>query len=80
MPTAQLEFTMFIQELALQSFQVRNCVFWLKSGHSGEISKIAFNPQGSKLITAGVDQTARIWNAETGDEQQVLEGEMKRFF
>ena len=49
---------------------------WLYNtvGHEGEVSKIAFNPQGSKIITASVDMTARIWSAETGDELQVLEG------
>jgi dynein assembly factor with WDR repeat domains 1 len=43
-------------------------------GHSGEISKVSFNPQGTKIITAGADSTARIWNAESGEELQVLEG------
>ena len=43
-------------------------------GHEGEISKVSFNPQGSKIITASVDRTARIWNSETGEELQVLDG------
>lgn len=36
-------------------------------GHDGEISKVEFNPKGTKIITAGVDKTARIWSAETCD-------------
>jgi len=43
-------------------------------GHDAEISKVSFNPQGSKIITASADKTARIWSAEVGDELQVLEG------
>ena len=35
---------------------------------------MSFNPQGTKILTAGADKTARIWNAETGEELQVLEG------
>ena len=46
--------------------------FWI--GHEGEISKVSFNPQGSKIVTSSVDRTARIWNAETGEELQVLDG------
>lgn len=36
-------------------------------GHDGEISKVSFNPQGTKIITAGLDCTARIWATETGE-------------
>ncbi len=38
------------------------------AGHSGEISKVNFNSQGSKIITASSDKTCRIWNAESGTE------------
>lgn len=50
------------------------------SGHEGEISKISFNPQGTKIITAGADNTARIWSAETGEEIQVLKGHTDEIF
>jgi len=36
---------------------------------------VSFNPQGTKIITAGADSTARIWSADTGEEVQVLKGE-----
>jgi len=49
------------------------------SGHEGEISKVSFNPQGTKIITAGADKTARIWSVDTGDELQVLEGKNSFF-
>lgn len=29
-------------------------------GHKGEVSKVAFNPSGNKIITASADHTARI--------------------
>ncbi|RYY85910.1 hypothetical protein EON63_06685 [archaeon] len=41
------------------------------TGHEGEISKVAFNPQGSRVLTASSDKTARIWETETGDCLQV---------
>ena len=41
------------------------------SGHEGEISKVAFNPQGSRILTASSDKSARIWETETGDCLQV---------
>jgi len=49
-------------------------------GHDGEISKVSFNPQGTKIITAGLDCTARIWATETGEQLQVLEGHTDEIF
>ena len=49
-------------------------------GHEGEISKISFNPQGTKIITAGADSTARIWSSETGEEIQILKGHTDEIF
>ena len=50
------------------------------AGHEGEISKVAFNPQGSRILTASSDKTARIWETETGDCLQVLEGHTDEIF
>jgi len=50
------------------------------SGHEGEISKVAFSPQGSRVLTASSDKTARIWETETGDCLQVLEGHTDEIF
>lgn len=49
-------------------------------GHDGEISKCAFNPQGTKIITASSDKTCRVWNAFTGECLQMLEGHADEIF
>jgi len=35
-------------------------------GHDKDVSKVVFNPQGTKVLTAGFDQIARLWDAESG--------------
>jgi dynein assembly factor with WDR repeat domains 1 len=49
-------------------------------GHEAEISKVTFNPQGSKVLTASSDKVARLWEAETGDCLQMLEGHTDEIF
>lgn len=41
-------------------------LLYIYLGHDKDISKITFNPQGSKILTAGFDQIARLWDAESG--------------
>ena len=41
-------------------------------GHEKDISKVVFNPQGTKILTAGFDQIARLWDSETGELLQQL--------
>ena len=40
-------------------------------GHKGEISKVTFNPQGTRLLTASSDRTARVWDVASGECVQV---------
>ena len=49
-------------------------------GHEGEISKVQFSPSGHRVITAASDRTCRIWNVETGECQQILEGHTDEIF
>ena len=50
------------------------------TGHEGEISKITFNPQGSRILTASSDKTSRLWDVESGECLQVLEGHTDEIF
>ena len=45
------------------------------AGHRGEVFTLAFSSDGSLLASGGMDQTARIWNAQTGVEERSLAGE-----
>ncbi len=45
------------------------------AGHEGkEVYHVEYAPDGRTFATAGQDQTARIWDAETGQERLVLRG------
>ncbi|MEZ4535627.1 MAG: hypothetical protein R3D26_11610 [Cyanobacteriota/Melainabacteria group bacterium] len=44
------------------------------SGHKGDILSVAVSSDGSRIITASRDLTARIWSTATGAEEQKLVG------
>ena len=35
-------------------------------GHEGDVQSAAFSPDGTRIVTASVDETARIWDADDG--------------
>jgi hypothetical protein len=43
-------------------------------GHDKAVYSAAFSPDGSRIVTASADKTARIWDAATGKEIAVLRG------
>jgi hypothetical protein len=43
-------------------------------GHTAEEYSAAFSRDGSRIVTASLDQSARIWDAATGKEIAVLRG------
>ena len=43
-------------------------------------AQVAFNPQGNKIITASSDRSCRVWDVESGDCLQVLEGHTDEIF
>lgn len=43
-------------------------------GHSDRVNSVAFSPNGSKLASASIDQTVRIWDVGTGQVEQTLMG------
>lgn len=44
------------------------------------VLKICFNPQGSRILTASSDKTARLWDPHTGQCIQILEGHTDEIF
>lgn len=67
--TLQLKYTAFLRLLVCSLWKVPNFVI---PGHDKDISKVTFNPQGTKVLTAGFDQIARLWDSETGELLQEL--------
>ena len=43
-------------------------------GHEGGVLSAAFSPNGSRVVTAAEDRTARLWDAATGREIALLHG------
>ena len=43
-------------------------------GHDNEVTSAAFSPDGSRIVTASWDKTARIWDAGSAKEIAVLRG------
>jgi eukaryotic-like serine/threonine-protein kinase len=44
------------------------------SGHAGFVIAAAYSPDGTRVVTASYDKTARIWDARTGAELVALVG------
>src|SRR6516225_8251870 len=43
-------------------------------GHDGSVTSAAFSPDGSRIVTASLDNTARTWDAASAKEIAVLRG------
>ncbi len=43
-------------------------------GHTGPVSSASFSPDGSRVVTASGDQTAKVWDAQSGAEVLTLKG------
>ena len=49
-------------------------VFHLRGQHKQRVVSVRFSPDGKRLLTAGWDNTARLWNADTGEHLHALTG------
>ena len=54
--------------------QAADIPFTELQGHSGWVYSVAFSPDGKRVVTASRDNTAQIWEADTGKELHKLEG------
>ena len=43
-------------------------------GHTDSILAVAYSPDGHQIVTGGADNSARVWDAETGQESFLLKG------
>ena len=70
------ELSLTVESLAAALPQLRER-FRLK-GHEGGVNSAAFSPDGTRVVTASDDRTARVWDAATGAELAVLKGHEER--
>ncbi|MGO9037041.1 MAG: protein kinase domain-containing protein [Steroidobacteraceae bacterium] len=57
-----------------QNVRVADLQVAVLSGHEAKVNSAAYSPDGSRVVTASNDKTARIWDAHTGIELAELSG------
>ena len=45
------------------------------AGHTDTVRSAAFSPDGRHVVTSSSDRTARVWNAETGAEELIIQAQ-----
>jgi WD40 repeat protein len=67
-------------EAALLELQADGCAAPnLLTGHGGSLYSVRFSPDGTRLVTASLDATARIWGL-SGDTLGILSGHKDRIY
>jgi hypothetical protein len=69
-PTPKLDVAML--KLSKSVVQLRERKVFL--GHDNAVNSGAFSPNGTRVVTASDDKTARLWDAVTGKEIAILRG------
>jgi len=49
-------------------------------GHTDGVNSAAFNPDGTRIVTASDDNTARVWDAASGHNLAVLQGHTRTVY
>ena len=44
------------------------------TGHEDSVRSVAYSPDGQRIVTASFDRTAKVWDAQTGQELFTLKG------
>ncbi|HUS32508.1 MAG TPA: protein kinase [Kofleriaceae bacterium] len=60
----------FLLATAMTSVENQGAVL---RGHEGFIRRIAFSPDGTRIVTYGDDKSVRLWDASTGEQLQALQ-------
>jgi len=42
------------------------------TGHSREVTSVAYSPDGKHIVSGSADQTVKVWDSQTGKEVNVL--------
>ncbi|HMP01691.1 MAG TPA: WD40 repeat domain-containing serine/threonine-protein kinase [Gemmatales bacterium] len=58
-----------VQVLDPKTGQVKQSFF----GHRRDVRRVAFSPNGRRLVTGSFDGTVRIWNVQTGEETRTID-------
>jgi len=65
--------SLFVLLLAVNCIQAEDVPFIELKGHAAWVNFAVYTPDGKKIITASMDDTVRLWNAETGEELKKME-------
>jgi eukaryotic-like serine/threonine-protein kinase len=57
-----------------QDIRAADAQIGVLSGHRDSVHSAAYSPDGTRIVTASMDKTVRIWDARTGAQLAVLSG------
>jgi len=66
-------FALFAISIAISAANAQSPPAVLK-GHTEPVYRVQYTPDGKHLVTAGFDNTLRLWDAKTGKTLRVMEG------